>query len=98
MKMDNEIIIASGNKGKIKEAQDILAEYKILPIKELGIDIEDVTKSGKGSELVVSKTKWGAENVELGGMTRDVNTLAGCINKVHDLMGMIITSKNNSQV
>lgn len=40
----------------------------------------------------------GAENVELGGMTRDVNTLAGCINKVHDLMGMIITSKNNSQV
>ena len=34
MKMDNEIIIASGNKGKIKEAQDILAEYKILPIKE----------------------------------------------------------------
>ena len=40
MKMDNEIIIASGNKGKIKEAQDILAEYKILPIKELGIDID----------------------------------------------------------
>lgn len=40
MKMDNEIIIASGNKGKIKEAQEILAEYKITPIKELGIDIE----------------------------------------------------------
>ena len=27
MKMDNEIIIASGNKGKIKEAQDIVADY-----------------------------------------------------------------------
>ena len=40
MKMDNEIIIASGNKGKIKEAQEILAEYKITPIKELGIDID----------------------------------------------------------
>ena len=42
--MDNEIIIASGNKGKIKEAQDILAEYKILPIKELGIDITSQEK------------------------------------------------------
>lgn len=31
-----------------------------------------------------------------GGMTRDLNTLAGCINKVHDLMGMIITDKNNA--
>lgn len=40
MKMDNEIIIASGNKGKIKEAQEILAEYKITPIKELGIYID----------------------------------------------------------
>ena len=40
MKIDNEIIIASGNKGKIKEAQEILAEYKITPIKELGIDID----------------------------------------------------------
>ena len=38
--MDNEIIIASGNKGKIKEVQEILAQYKITPIKELGIDID----------------------------------------------------------
>ena len=35
-----EIIIASGNKGKIKEAQEILSEYKIIPIKEIGIDID----------------------------------------------------------
>lgn len=38
--MDNEIIIASGNKGKIKEAQEILNEYKIISLKELGIDID----------------------------------------------------------
>jgi len=38
--MSREIIIASGNKGKIKEAQEILCEYKIIPIKELGIDID----------------------------------------------------------
>ena len=35
-----EIIIASGNKGKIKEAQEILKEFKFISIKELGIDIE----------------------------------------------------------
>ena len=38
--MNNEIIMASGNKGKIKEAQEILKEYKIIPMKELGIDID----------------------------------------------------------
>lgn len=35
----------------------------------------------------------GEENMELGGMTRDLSTVAGCINTVHDLMGMIITTK-----
>ena len=38
--MEKEIIIASGNKGKIKEAQEILEGYKIISIKELGLDIE----------------------------------------------------------
>lgn len=35
-----EIVIASGNKGKIKEAQEILKEFKVISIKELGIDID----------------------------------------------------------
>ena len=35
----------------------------------------------------------GEENTELGGMTRNLSTVAGCINSVHDLMGMIITTK-----
>ena len=38
--MEKEIIIASGNKGKIKEAQEILEGYKIIPIKDLGVDID----------------------------------------------------------
>ena len=38
--MDNEIIIASGNQGKIKEAQEILKDFKIIPIKEIGVDID----------------------------------------------------------
>lgn len=40
MKMKEEIVIASGNSGKIKEAQEILKEYKIIPMKKLGIDID----------------------------------------------------------
>ena len=35
-----EIVIASGNKGKIIEAQNILKEYKIIPMEEIGIDID----------------------------------------------------------
>lgn len=38
--MKKEIIIASGNKGKIKEAREILKEYEIIPMKELGVEIE----------------------------------------------------------
>ena len=35
-----EIVIASGNTGKIKEAQEILKEFKITSIKDAGIDID----------------------------------------------------------
>ena len=38
--MKKDIVMASGNSGKIKEAQEILREYKIIPMKELGIDID----------------------------------------------------------
>lgn len=35
-----EIVIASGNKGKIKEAQEILRGFKIISMEELGIEID----------------------------------------------------------
>lgn len=38
--MKKDIVMASGNSGKIKEAEEILREYKIIPMKELGIDID----------------------------------------------------------
>lgn len=38
--MKKEIIIASGNKGKIKETQEILNEFKIIPMSEIEIDID----------------------------------------------------------
>ncbi len=40
MRMKKDIVMASGNSGKIKEAQEILKEYKIIPMKELGINID----------------------------------------------------------
>lgn len=38
--MEKEIVIASSNEGKIREVKEILNEYKIISMKELGIDIE----------------------------------------------------------
>ena len=38
--MQKQIIMASGNKGKIKEAQEILKDYEIIPMNEIGIDID----------------------------------------------------------
>ncbi len=38
--MNKEIIIVSSNKEKIKEVQEILKEYKIIPIDDLGVNIE----------------------------------------------------------
>lgn len=38
--MKKQIIMASGNKGKIKEAQEILKDYKIISMKEININID----------------------------------------------------------
>lgn len=38
--MKKDIVMASGNSGKIKEAQEILKEYNIISMKELGINID----------------------------------------------------------
>ena len=38
--MQKQIIMASGNKGKIKEAQEILEDYEIIPMNEIGINVD----------------------------------------------------------
>ncbi len=38
--MKEEIVIASNNEGKIKEVQEILSDYKIISMKEIGVKIE----------------------------------------------------------
>ena len=55
--MKDEIIIASGNQGKIKEAQEILAEYKIIPIKE-GIIFLIISLSCFNNSILKSTTSY----------------------------------------
>ena len=38
--MEKEIIVASNNQGKLREIQDILNEYKVISMKNLGIEME----------------------------------------------------------
>ncbi|MBQ2937879.1 MAG: RdgB/HAM1 family non-canonical purine NTP pyrophosphatase [Clostridia bacterium] len=56
--MNKEIVIASGNKGKIKEAQEILKEYKITPMQEIGIeiDVEEDQETFIGNAIKKAKT------------------------------------------
>ena len=53
-----EIVIASGNKGKIKEAQEILKGFKIIPMQELGIkiDVEEDQKTFEGNAIKKAET------------------------------------------
>ena len=53
-----EIVIASGNAGKIKEAQEILNEYRIISIKELGIniDVEEDKETFEGNAIKKAET------------------------------------------
>ncbi len=51
--MQEIIVMASGNEGKIKEAQEILKQYKIVPMKEMGvnIDVEEDADTFEGNAI-----------------------------------------------
>ena len=53
-----EIIIASKNKGKIKEVQEMLEKYKVISIKDIGIevDVEENEKTFKGNAIKKAET------------------------------------------
>ncbi len=55
--MGKEIIIASGNKGKIKETQEILEGYKVIPIKDIGVDIDVEEDKETFEENAIKKAK-----------------------------------------
>lgn len=62
--------------------------------RHLDIEWKDAKKpeNDLSEEILSSKTKPQGKK-DLGYMTRDPKTLAGCINMAHDLMGMIITKE-----
>ena len=53
-----EIIIASGNKGKIRETQEILNEYKVISMNELGIgiNVEEDQNTFEGNAIKKAET------------------------------------------
>lgn len=56
--MKEELIIASGNKGKIKEAQEILTDYQIIPMNEIQIriDVEEDQTTFEGNAIKKAET------------------------------------------
>lgn len=56
--MKEEIIIASGNKGKIKEVQEILNDYNIISMKDydLQIEVEEDQETFEGNAIKKAKT------------------------------------------
>lgn len=60
-----EIVIASGNEDKIKEVQEILKEFKIVSIKELGLDIDVEESEPSFEKNALKKAK--EISIALGG-------------------------------
>ena len=57
-----EIIIASGNKGKIRETKEILNEYKVISMNELGIDIDVEENKNTFEGNAIKKANYSKEN------------------------------------
>ena len=53
-----EIVIASNNKGKIKDIANILKDYKIIPMEEINIkvDVEEDQKTFEGNSIKKAET------------------------------------------
>ena len=56
--MENEIVMASGNIGKIEEAQEILNQYKIISMMNLGIkmEVEEDQDTFRGNAIKKAET------------------------------------------
>ena len=71
---------------------DILELSILLPsIGNTISKVWDIVYSEDRNRDIAWKYVEDSPNESLNGMTRDLETFAGCINSVHDLMGMIIT-------
>ena len=55
--MKEELVIASNNDGKIKEVQEILNEYEIISMKEIGIKIDVEENQNTFEENAIKKAE-----------------------------------------
>lgn len=62
--MRKRIIMASSNKGKIKEAQEILENYEIIAMNEIGIDIDIEEDQDTFEENAIKKAETIAKVLE----------------------------------
>ena len=62
--MDGEIVIASGNMGKIKEVKEIFKQFKIISIEELGIDFDVEEDQDTFEGNAIKKAKMLAEYLD----------------------------------
>lgn len=94
----NEYNSHTGGSGNMKVQPDIMEFSFILP--SLGNAISDiwdiVYDVGRHRDVKWKDALAPEADITIGGMTRELTTFAGCINYVHDLMGMIITDKSNA--
>lgn len=58
------IVMASGNEGKIKEAGEILKEYNIISMKELGVNIDVEEDKDTFLENAIKKSKEITQNLK----------------------------------
>lgn len=97
-KSGNEYNLHIGGADNAAVQPDIIEFSFILPSLGNAIsDMWDIVYTDKRSRDVAWKDALTPEaNEDLGGMTRELTTIAGCINHVHDLMGMIITDRSEA--
>lgn len=99
-KSGNEYNLHTGGASNMGVQPDIMEFSFILP--SLGNTISDIWDivygENRNRDIEWKDALAPDESDESGGMTRELTTFAGCINKVHDLMGMIITDKSEASL
>ena len=60
-----EIIIATSNKGKVREAQEILKKFKVIPMSEIGVNIDVEEDKNTFEENAIKKAQ--IISKEIGG-------------------------------
>lgn len=66
-----KIVIASNNKGKIKEIKEILTDYELLSLNEAGVDIEVDEDQATFEKNSQKKAKEIAEHIQLSCLSDD---------------------------